>query len=301
MDTLFKSGEFASLCRTTKETLRHYAKVGLLVPVLQAENGYNYYAFTQFADFALISALQSTGLSLREIREYLESPSNSSLNALLEDRIESIDKQIADLERKQQLLRGALNQARRLHSWFDESVKVTPEGYRLRIVECPEEYFLETPAVYTEGEEDDFINSLLDHVNYCESQGWTTTFQEAYRIDEAHVISGEYAGGFYAEECIPKHIDSKRLRVKPAGVYLQWLNCIDLASLVNDEGEMVEAVAGDFSSSQDNPMFAAYDAMQQYASKHNIVLAGDLYDVVLTLYGGSFKEAIYTEISRRIA
>ena len=272
-----------------------------MVPALQAENGYNYYAFTQFADFALISALQSTGLSLREIREYLESPSNSSLNALLEDRIESIDKQIADLERKQQLLRGALNQARRLHSWFDESVKVTPEGYRLRIVECPEEYFLETPAVYTEGEEDDFINSLLDHVNYCESQGWTTTFQEAYRIDEAHVISGEYAGGFYAEECIPKHIDSERLRVKPAGVYLQWLNCIDLASLVNDEGEMVKAVAGDFSSSQDNPMFEAYDAMQQYASKHNIVLAGDLYDVVLTLYGGSFKEAIYTEISRGIA
>ena len=42
METLLKSGEFANLCRTTKETLRHYAKVGLLVPVFQAENGYNY-------------------------------------------------------------------------------------------------------------------------------------------------------------------------------------------------------------------------------------------------------------------
>ena len=48
-------------------------------------------------------------------------------------------------------------------------------------------------------------------------------------------------------------------------------------------------------------MFAAYDAMQIFASKNNIILTGDLYDVVLTLYGGSFKEAIYTEISRRIA
>lgn len=301
METLLKSGEFASLCRTTKETLRHYAKIGLLVPALQAENGYNYYAFTQFADFALISALQSTGLSLREIHEYLESPSNSSLNALLEDRIESIDKQIADLERKEQLLKGALTQARRLHSWFDDSAKVTPEGYRWRIVECPDEYFLETPAFYTEGKEDDFINSLLDHVNYCESQGWTATFQEAYRVDETHVVSGEYAGGFYAEECIPWRIDSERLRVKPTGVYLQWLNCIDLATLVNAEGDVVEAVEGDFSSSEDNPMFAAYDAMQIFASKNNIILTGDLYDVVLTLYGGSFKEAIYTEISRRIA
>lgn len=138
-------------------------------------------------------------------------------------------------------------------------------------------------------------------MNYCESQGWTATFQEAYRVDEAHVVSGEYAGGFYAEECIPRHIDSERLRVKPAGVFLQWLNCIDLAFLVNDKGDVVEAVEGDFSSSEDNPMFAAYDAMQIFASKNNIILTGDLYDVVLTLYGGSFKEAIYTEISRRIA
>lgn len=115
------------------------------------------------------------------------------------------------------------------------------------------------------------------------------------------MVSGEYAGGFYAEECIPWRIDSERLRVKPAGVYLQWLNCIDLATLVNAEGDVVEAVEGDFSSSEDNPMFAAYDAMQIFASKKNIILTGDLYDVVLTLYGGSFKEAIYTEISRRIA
>ena len=29
MDPLLKSGEFAQLCRTTKETLRHYAKIDL--------------------------------------------------------------------------------------------------------------------------------------------------------------------------------------------------------------------------------------------------------------------------------
>lgn len=31
-----------------------------------------------------------------------------------------------------------------------------------------------------------------------------------------------------------------------------------------------------------------------------ITLTGDLYDVVLLIYGGSFKESIYTEVSRRI-
>ena len=40
MDTLLKSGQFAKLCRTTKETLRHYERVGVLRPALQEENGY---------------------------------------------------------------------------------------------------------------------------------------------------------------------------------------------------------------------------------------------------------------------
>lgn len=99
---------------------------------------------------------------------------------------------------------------------------------------------------YTQGKEDDFISSLIDHVSYCENQGWTATFQEAYRIDEAHVVSGDYAGGFCVEECIPRRIESSRLRMKPAGTYLQWLNRIDLTMLVDDEGETPEIVAGDF-------------------------------------------------------
>ena len=300
MEAFLKTGEFAKLCRTTKETLRHYANIGLLVPSMQAENGYNYYSFTQFADFALISALQSTGLSLGEIRAYLSNPSTASLNRLLEERIESITVQIEEMQRKQQVLEGALNQAQRLYSWFDDSVSVTPEGYRWRIVHCPEEFFLETSVAYEEGKEDDFVHALIDHVEYCEAQGWTATFQEAYRIGEGYLDAKNYAAGFCAEERIPKRIDSPRLRVKPAGRYFQWLNCIDLGQLVDEEGDIARNT-GDFSSSEDNPMFAAYDAMHSFAHEHNIKLAGDLYDVVLSLYGGSFNEAIYTEISRRIS
>lgn len=39
-DDLLKAGEFAHLCGTTKETLRHYKDIGLLMPVAKAENGY---------------------------------------------------------------------------------------------------------------------------------------------------------------------------------------------------------------------------------------------------------------------
>lgn len=300
MDTLLKSGEFAQLCCTTKETLRHYAKIGLLTPSMQAQNGYNYYSFTQFADFSLISALQSTGLSLNEIRKYLTHPSRASLHVLLEERIASIDTQINDLQRKQQVLKGALDQTQQLDSWFDDSIKTSPEGYRWRIVTCPEEYYLETSMPYTQGKEDDFIRSVIEYVKHCEVQGLTPVFQEAYRIDEAHTISRNYAEGLCAEEHISKRIESARLRVKPAGRYLQWLNRIDLGSSVGDQRKKLEQGEDDFSSLEDNPMFVAYDALQDFAEREGITLVGDLYDVVLSLYGGSFTEAIYTEVSRRI-
>ena len=49
--TYFSSGEFARLCGTTKETLRHYHNIGLLVPARTTENGYHYYASFQFYDY----------------------------------------------------------------------------------------------------------------------------------------------------------------------------------------------------------------------------------------------------------
>ena len=42
------SGEFARLCRTTKETLFHYDREGLLKPKLITGNGYRRYAGSRF-------------------------------------------------------------------------------------------------------------------------------------------------------------------------------------------------------------------------------------------------------------
>ena len=296
MDAVMKSGEFARLCRTTKETLRHYDRIGLLSPAVRGQNGYRFYTVAQFADFSLISALQSTGLSLSEIQVFMGQPGSDALYDVLRERIEALESQRRELHRKQQVLEGALAQAERLRGWLDESegTQTAPEGYRWRIARCDEEYFLETATPYADGNEERFMEALLEHLDYCESYGWSAVFQEAYRIDGACVASGSYAEGFCAEERIPARIESRRLRVKPAGVYLQWLNRIDLAPLLDDEEP---AGPGDFDSPDDNPMFAAYDAMLSFAAAQGWRLSGDLYDEVLSLYGGDFKDAVYTEAS----
>lgn len=61
-------GDFATICRTTKDTLLHYEKKGLLVPKYIAENGYRKYGIEQYLDFEVISFLKMTGCNLREIK-----------------------------------------------------------------------------------------------------------------------------------------------------------------------------------------------------------------------------------------
>ena len=62
------SGAFAALCGTTKETLRHYKDMGLLLPAHQGNNSYFYYDVEQFYDFYAISIFRQTGTPLEEIR-----------------------------------------------------------------------------------------------------------------------------------------------------------------------------------------------------------------------------------------
>lgn len=307
MKALMKTGDFAQLCRTTKETLRHYDQLGLLRPVGRAKNGYKLYSFTQYVDYLLISALQSTGLSLAAIRDFLMDSSSARLYEVLDTQIEVIEQQQRELEQKRQMLEGALKQVQTLQDWFsDERVKRSKSGYLWRIVYCPQEYFLETAVPYSEDHEEDFLSSVTEHMEYCERNGWTVSFQEAYRIDEAHVCARSYAEGFCAEVRIPEAIESSRLRVKPAGRYLQWLNKIELAPYMEsyDEAllrELANQPLDAEESSVSNPMFDAYDAMLSFVQEQELSLVGDLYDVVLSLYGGNYSDAIYTEVSMRIS
>lgn len=187
MDTLLKAGAFAKLCRTTKETLRHYDRIGLLRPAARADNGYKLYALSQIVDFALVSALRSTGLTLSEVRAFLEDPGSEPLQQMIGERVVEIERQQRDLEAKRQVLVETMEQARRLAEWLDgensgDDALRTAEGYRWRIRFCEEERFIEGAIPYKEGCEDDFLAAAVEHLDYCERQGVGATFQEAYRV-----------------------------------------------------------------------------------------------------------------------
>lgn len=63
-----KTGEFAELCGTTKDTLIHYDRIGLLRPARVSDSGYRMYLPSQAYCFYSIRALAKAGLTLDETR-----------------------------------------------------------------------------------------------------------------------------------------------------------------------------------------------------------------------------------------
>ncbi len=113
--TFLNIGEFARLCHTTKETLLHYDRKGLLRPDHVSGNGYRRYGMKQFFDFDLISLLKETGSTLEDIRRHRESCGQEGCLGLVAERI-------VVLEREQERLAHRLFMLKSLAAMAGEAV-----------------------------------------------------------------------------------------------------------------------------------------------------------------------------------
>ena len=104
--SFLKIGEFARVCHTTKDTLLHYDRKGLLRPAYVSENGYRRYSMRQFFDFDLISLLKETGSTLEEIRKCRESCGDEGYLGLVTERIAVLEREQERMEHRLSMLRG---------------------------------------------------------------------------------------------------------------------------------------------------------------------------------------------------
>lgn len=101
---LFSVNEFAKLSRTTRDTLHHYDKIGLLAPVSRGENNYRYYSCGQLAVVNVIRTLQELGMSLAEIKGFKDHRAPDLAEGMLTRQIKQIDEKIENWVRARQLL-----------------------------------------------------------------------------------------------------------------------------------------------------------------------------------------------------
>lgn len=206
---LFKTGEFAKLCNTTKDTLFHYDDIGLLKPVMIAENGYRYYSINQIYFFDLIAVLKEVGLNLEEIKSYIGNRDTKNFLAMLKSKDKRLRVELENLVRRRKLL--------------NNTIKITEEAFYVdenvvELEDVDEEYFIisDKPANTSDKA---VAEALGKHLEYCSKYNYYDNFSTGEIIGPENIANNSFFTTYFCSRIGSKAVKSKYLHVKPAGRY----------------------------------------------------------------------------------
>ena len=101
---VFSITDFAHFARTTRDTLIHYDKIGLLSPISRGKNNYRFYSSSQLAVVNLIRTFQKLGIPLARIKDLIDHRTPEMVSGLLEGQVEHIDECIEEVVNARKLL-----------------------------------------------------------------------------------------------------------------------------------------------------------------------------------------------------
>lgn len=96
---VFSVSQMAKLFGISSQAVRYYHKEGILVPDLRGENGYRKYRYNQIYTLTMIHYLRKAGMSINDIRTYIQSSDVQNNMATLKDYIERLYKQCEDIHK----------------------------------------------------------------------------------------------------------------------------------------------------------------------------------------------------------
>lgn len=277
------SGEFAKACDTTKETLRHYERIGLLLPSRVMGNGYKMYASSQIVDFMVIASLKAAGCLLGEIKEIINSDNPDTLKEVFLEKIDEITEKQARLERSKLLLEGTisrLNEAKPRQSSSD--------GGRWRISELDCAYYVGTLIPLRDERPSLVFESVADHEAYCQSNGigYGAEWQKTCRLSGESFILGDYNDNLFVCTRVDREFAFDRFFVRPAGSYLERIDWLPY--------DNVEDTPDDRPA---NPLASVYDSFKSYAEKNDLVLSGDVFTTEIARESLSGKACLSVKTS----
>ena len=110
MEEFLTISKTAKLVGTTSETLRHYDRIGLVKPSkLDEWTNYRYYTSQDIVRLNTIKALQFMGMSLKDIKQILNSQDFFEIVNLLDEALISADKKINELNLAKSKIERAKN------------------------------------------------------------------------------------------------------------------------------------------------------------------------------------------------
>lgn len=111
MNELFSIGEVSKLFQIDVRLLRHYHKIGLLMPEsVNEETGYRYYSTRQFECLNTIRYLRSLNVPLPKIRHFFDNRDSSRMLAILREQKRQVEEERRRLDRIERKIGSRLQQ-----------------------------------------------------------------------------------------------------------------------------------------------------------------------------------------------
>lgn len=128
---LLTIGQFAALHGINKKTLMWYDEIGLFQPaVINPENGYRYYNYYQSSILETILLLRELDVPIHEIQAFMNHRSAASLETLLEEKIEELDRNMEHLKAVRKTLANHRDNMRTLLTMDLSEISVIEKGER---------------------------------------------------------------------------------------------------------------------------------------------------------------------------
>lgn len=214
---MLTSGEFARLVGTTKDTLFHYDRIGLLKPEGRQEgNNYRYYTLAQLDIFDIIDTLKELDMPLTEIRNYLGLRTPYSLMELFEREDKILNEKIRHLRQARQWMRmkkDMIQQALSIDTGCIE-LRTLPRMY------CAVTY------ISTDVEQE-LASAVTKLLSICKRYNVPRNYDIGYRQDTRSLRNGIYNAYCAGYIPIPQPIKKVPCEEHPAGTYLVGYHCGD--------------------------------------------------------------------------
>ncbi len=245
---LLTIGRFADLHGINKKTLMWYDEIGLFHPAsIDPENGYRYYSYHQSSILETILLLRELDVPIDEIRTFMKGRSAVSMEQLLREKIEDLDRDMAHLR----AVRKTLTYHRQ-----NMLTLLTMDLSEIGVIE-KKERTLVTIDVHPDTPFDKLVESIVAETKKYQlrrlhdaSYGTMIAVESLYRGDLM-----DYSKMFIE---IPSPIKKDGLHIQAAGKYLRA-----------------------FYRDSPKDSAACYQRVFDHAEAHGLVLSGFSYEVII--------------------
>lgn len=158
--------------------------------------------------FDLITTLKEVGLSLEEIKNYMDERDADAFMELLKEQDKLLKQKIEVLTRRRRLLRNTLKMTKEAFDVQENTISIEDAG---------EEYFIISDRPKNNSEKELFavVSRLWD---YCTKHNAYDDFVTGEIIPYENIANGSFATGWFSSR-VDKKAKSRYLHIKPAGCY----------------------------------------------------------------------------------